>query len=271
MDINWLLCKGEFFHVRCFAHILNLIVLEGLKVASGALQKIRETIKHVKGSESKMVKFKQCIDMVGNIDISSGLVTDVPTRWNSTYLMLKNALKYQRAFENLHCYDAKYTSNPSKEEWARLEKMSRFLLPFYKITTLMSETSYPTSNLYFLQIWKIQRLLIDNQKDVDEIIKKMAESMTLNIEKYWDEYSVVLAFEVVLDPRMKFDSLGYCYKVIDPLNWELKLENIKLKLYKLFAEFSIFSSNASSIPLTTSSTMSTEPSLFDVSFLFMIY
>lgn len=62
-----------------------------------------------------MVEFKQCIDMVDNIDVSSGLVINMPTRWNSTYLMLKNALKYQRAFENLHCYDANYTTNPSKE------------------------------------------------------------------------------------------------------------------------------------------------------------
>lgn len=72
----------------------------------------------------------------------------------------------------------------------------------------MSEISYPTSNLY-LQNLKIQHLLIDNQKDVDEIIKKMSESMILKFGKYWDEYSVVLAFGIVLDPRMKLDSLGY--------------------------------------------------------------
>jgi len=42
-----LVCGGEFFHIRCFAHILNLIVQEGLKVAHDALHKIRESVKYV--------------------------------------------------------------------------------------------------------------------------------------------------------------------------------------------------------------------------------
>lgn len=46
---NWLLCDGRFFHVRCSAHILNLIVQEGLKVAGDALNKIRESVKYVRG------------------------------------------------------------------------------------------------------------------------------------------------------------------------------------------------------------------------------
>lgn len=39
-----LVCSGEFFHVRCSVHILNLIVQDGLAVISGALDKIRETL-----------------------------------------------------------------------------------------------------------------------------------------------------------------------------------------------------------------------------------
>ena len=37
---NSLICDGEFFHMRCCAHILNLIVQEGLKVVNEALFKI---------------------------------------------------------------------------------------------------------------------------------------------------------------------------------------------------------------------------------------
>jgi len=39
--------------------------------------------------------------------------------------------------------------------------MCEFLRPFYKITNLISGTSYPTSNEYFMQVWKIAWLLRD--------------------------------------------------------------------------------------------------------------
>ena len=75
-----LLYGGEFFHVLCCAHILNLIVQEGLKVANDNLVKIRESIKYVKGSESKMQKFDEYIKRVGGIDTFIGLHLNVSTR-----------------------------------------------------------------------------------------------------------------------------------------------------------------------------------------------
>ena len=69
-------------------------------------------------------------------------------------------------------------------------------------------------------------------RDEDEVIKRMAEDMMLKFDKYWDEYSVVLAFGAVFDPRIKFESLGFCYKKIDPLTWEMKVEKVKRKLYE---------------------------------------
>jgi len=104
---NCLICGGKFFHVRCCAHILNLIVQEGLKVLGEALNQIINNIKYVRSSESRMVKFKQCLEKFSDIDASYGLCLDVPIRWNSTYLMLKSALK-QRVFGSLHLVDESY-------------------------------------------------------------------------------------------------------------------------------------------------------------------
>ena len=45
---NSLLLNGKFFHIRCTTHILNLIVQDGLKVASDALHKIRQSVHYVR-------------------------------------------------------------------------------------------------------------------------------------------------------------------------------------------------------------------------------
>lgn len=92
---NSLLCDGEFFHVRCSAHILNLIVQEGLKVSSEALHKIRESIKYVRSSEARKIAFREAVFQVRGIDTRGGLRMDVPTRWNSTFLMLESSIKYR--------------------------------------------------------------------------------------------------------------------------------------------------------------------------------
>ena len=85
---NSLICGGEYFHVRCCAHILNLIVKEGLSVADDAVKKIRESVRYVRQSDARMTEFKQRVQQVGVIDSSVGLRIDVPSRWNSTQTML---------------------------------------------------------------------------------------------------------------------------------------------------------------------------------------
>jgi len=54
------------------AHTLNLIVQEGLKVFGDALDQIRNIIKYVRGSKSRMLKFKQCLERFSDIDASCG-------------------------------------------------------------------------------------------------------------------------------------------------------------------------------------------------------
>ncbi|MCH89441.1 zinc finger BED domain-containing protein RICESLEEPER, partial [Trifolium medium] len=103
---------------------LLMQIQEGLKVASDALHKIRESVKYVKGSEARKITFRACVDKSGDIDTKVGLRLDVATRWNSTFMMLESAIAYRRAFRNLVFDDRNYKHCPTAEEWTRAEKIS---------------------------------------------------------------------------------------------------------------------------------------------------
>ena len=113
--------------------------------------------------------------------------------------------------------DESYKYCPTDEEWERAGQNFKFLLPFYDITNLIYATSYPTSNLYFLQVLENSVFVDGNVKDEDVLIKNMAKLMIVKFEKYWDEYSVVLAFGAILDPRMKLETLRFCFEKINSL------------------------------------------------------
>ena len=92
-------------------------------------------------------------------------------------IWLESALKYEIAFQKLHLTDINYKFYPTPEEWRRGSQICKFLNSFYTITTLMSGQSYPTSNLYFIQVWRIECLLNENAESDDEVIKRMAQPM----------------------------------------------------------------------------------------------
>ena len=100
-----MLLNREFFHIRYSAHILNLIVQDGLKVASDALHKIRKSVHYVRASESRKKQFFQCVEQVVGIDASIGLISYCISRWNSTYTMLESAINYRQAFHSLSLID----------------------------------------------------------------------------------------------------------------------------------------------------------------------
>ena len=181
-----------------------------------ALYKIRESVKYVKVSEGRLRQFHKCVEEVHLDDIGSFLRFDVSTRWNATYMMLENAIKYHHSFNSLTFNDRSYTLCPSNDEWEKAEKMCAFLAPFYQITNLISRSSYPTSNLifgssyptsnlYFLQVYSIEKKLNENLYSEDGVIKDNAARMKVKFDKYWSEYSVTLALGCVLDARSKLN------------------------------------------------------------------
>ncbi|XP_016458429.2 zinc finger BED domain-containing protein RICESLEEPER 3-like [Nicotiana tabacum] len=179
----------------------------------------------------------------------------VTSRWNSTYLMLESSLPYEKVFASLHLHDRSYAYSPTSDQWRRAEKICEALEPFYEITNLISGSSYPTSNLYFMQVWRIECMLKEKLNNEDKVIKDMASKMHEKFEKYWKEYSIILAFGAILDTRMKLQFSNFCYSKLDPISAQEKRAHVKNKLYKLYEHYANKQNiaSASSSTLTTSS------------------
>lgn len=93
--------------MRCIAHVLNLVVRDGQKDHELAIESIRDVVRFVMSSPQRALKFKECNEIVG-ITCKKNLCLDFSTRWNSTYLMLDAAEKFEAAFEKLEDEDLGY-------------------------------------------------------------------------------------------------------------------------------------------------------------------
>jgi hypothetical protein len=125
--------------MRCAAHIINLIVQDGLKEVDLSVKRVRAAIRYIKNGTSRLVKFKEIAEEE-KVDSKTFLKLDVPTRWNYTYLMLKFAIVYEKVFirlvEDYYSYvidlseERDGPSHPDETDWDRVKKMAEFLKQF---------------------------------------------------------------------------------------------------------------------------------------------
>lgn len=94
----------QYLHMRCIAHIINLIVVDGLKEIGISVKKIRATVCYVRQSPARLQKFKEYVENE-KIESKSLLFLYVSTRWTSTYLMLDAAQKFEKAFNRFDSQD----------------------------------------------------------------------------------------------------------------------------------------------------------------------
>ncbi|CAL9019859.1 unnamed protein product [Prunus brigantina] len=74
--------------------------MKGMKELDNSIMAITNSVRYIHSSPARLESWRRCVAFE-KLDIKGLVPLDVCTRWNSTYLLLEGALKYQRAFERM--------------------------------------------------------------------------------------------------------------------------------------------------------------------------
>ncbi|XP_026400391.1 zinc finger BED domain-containing protein RICESLEEPER 2-like [Papaver somniferum] len=237
------LLGAKHLHVRCAAHVLALVVKDGMKKYHTSLLRIRAVVKYVTKSPARYKRFMEAAESE-RIDCKKGLILDVRTRWNSTYLMLVAAERYEKAFERLReldkafceefCFDIPVPDNimgdgddtvdldvdydlesDNEEELDTTEEEDFAVVRKAKKKTgqkcmLLNDTiasTYVTSHSFLLELDTVRQELEEwKNTHEDPFLSHMGDVVLLKYNKYWGTYrkmNSLMFMAVLLDPREK--------------------------------------------------------------------
>ncbi|XP_031277191.1 zinc finger BED domain-containing protein RICESLEEPER 2-like [Pistacia vera] len=195
-----LLCGGKLFYVRCCAHILNLIVQDGLYQIGHIIDNIYESVLYINSSESR--------------------------------------LKFKKVFPRVKERDINYHNNPSDEDWEKVEKVCEVLKVFSGSTKLISGSDYPTSNLFLNEVCVVKCMLDSKSESEDDFIRVMVRKMKHKFDKYWGECNVLMSVAAVLDPRLKMRVIQWAFpKMYSEAKGRANMVTVWDVLYELYGEY----------------------------------
>ena len=235
LDPTTLILDGRFLHMRCCAHILNLIVRDGLDIIAHAIEKVRDAVGFWTNTPKRFEKFE---DACRYYKIGGGkkLQLDCKTRWNSTYEMLETAIMYKDAFTRLKKNSKGKVEKfalPTPQEWQMAKEICDRLALFSRTTETFSGRYYPTANLYFQKVCEIRLALRKWLCCGNNVIESMVRNMIEKFDKYWNVINGMMAVASVLDPRRKLECVSFYFHLIYGDSYEFECERIKELLFEL--------------------------------------
>ena len=233
-----LMADGKFLHMRCCAHILNLIVKDGLEKLKDAIENFHDSVAYWTATPKRVEKFEEIAKYV-HVKIEKKIALDCKTRWNSTYIMLSTALPYKAVFMRASRVDRQYTCCPTEEEFQFAADVTARLKLFNDISVLFSGTDYVTANMFFYKICEVRSKIREWSSCGNPLIEEMSDNMEAKFRKYWTEIQGLMGIATLLDPRFKHHMLLYCFEVLQVTNSDEEVGKVKDTLSDLMLEYHI--------------------------------
>ena len=154
-----------------------------------SVKRVREAVRYVRNSPARLHKFKEFTDLISG-ESNCALSIDVPTRLNSTYVMLKIACLFDKVFEKYEECEHAFRSDlgddvPDYIEWLHVKQLVDFLHKFFEMIITIYGSQYVTANAFFSKISNMVYTLNEWQGFANANKRSMAFSMKAKFNMYW--------------------------------------------------------------------------------------
>lgn len=193
-------------HFGCYAHTINLIVRDGLKIVEPIISKLRTLVGHFKRSSTAMAKLQEIQKQLGKSPLK--LLQDVVTRWNSTYYMVERIIELEEPLRTTMAL-LNSTNLPiiSVEEWQLLSDIKNVLQPMEEVTKIICGQSYVTLSSVIILTKGLENIYIsmkhkdNNPPIIQNIVTTILDGISTRLGDL--ENSQTLLISTFLDPRFK--------------------------------------------------------------------
>ncbi|XP_060194985.1 zinc finger BED domain-containing protein RICESLEEPER 2-like [Lycium barbarum] len=186
---------------------------DGLKEVGDSVKRVRQVVRYIRQSPTRLNKFKECCELEKTI-CKKSLCLDVPTRWNSTYLMLKVAQEFEDVFVSYGALD-------------------RVLLHYL----LTHVCSIDWENIRHMLHYVLKALIESEDSD----LSSMATNMKKKFDKYCGEpekMNKMIFTACILDPRYKDEYVTYALvSMYGEEKGEKIIGDVKKYMISLFNEY----------------------------------
>jgi hypothetical protein len=198
-------------YLHCFAHAINLVVTDAIG-SSPSCSQIREKVASIVSSTRRSTlekeRFEKCQETVGLVSKEPlKLLLDVPTRWNSFFIMLERALILKDAVV-LFQSQSQETGMLSGVDWNIIKSLVNVLKPLHDVTTELSTEKITSLSkvipLVNMLIQFYSSLLKTEQVPAE---KQLTQNVLSQLKNRFQlcEMEHTLSMATMLDPRFKKD------------------------------------------------------------------
>ncbi|XP_069485349.1 zinc finger BED domain-containing protein 4 [Ambystoma mexicanum] len=193
----------EHSSVQCFGHIVNVIVNEAIK-SQRMVQNLLSIARKICERVHRSVNAKEKLaDLQKEYGLPQHhLIQDVPSKWNTSFLMLERLIEQKRAVDEISI-DCSFRELISCDQWEVMQSVCHALKPFEAASREMS-THMATLSQVIPMIHILNRkieMLFEETMGIDTMLKSLKEAMVCRLSSTLNDPRYI--FATLLDPRYK--------------------------------------------------------------------